>query len=92
MTSSPAYSPCDPALGCRDMAANPVISASQASSCVNSSAYPLAWSAGAKGCSSANSRQVTGSISEVALSFIVHDPRGIIEVVSERSRACRRWM
>jgi hypothetical protein len=29
---------------------------------------------------------VIGSISAAALSFIVHDPSGIIEVVSERSR------
>ncbi len=36
----------------------------------------------------ANSGQVTGSISEVALSFIVHDPSGIIELASERSRDC----
>ena len=31
MASSPAYSPCEPALGCRETAAKPVISASQAS-------------------------------------------------------------
>ncbi len=35
--------------------------------------------------------QVIGSISAAALSFIVHEPSGIIEVVSERSRASRRF-
>ena len=35
-------------------------------------------SAGANGCMLANSGQVTGSISVVALSFIVHDPSGIM--------------
>ena len=35
---------------------------------------------------------VTGSISDVALSFIVHEPSGIIELVSERSRDSRRLM
>jgi hypothetical protein len=37
-----------------------------------------------------NSGQVTGSISLVAFSFIVHDPSGIIEKVSERSFASNR--
>ena len=35
---------------------------------------------------SPNSGQVTGIISAVAFSFIVHEPSGIIECVSERSR------
>jgi hypothetical protein len=34
----------------------------------------------------ANSGQLTGSISEVELSFMVQEPSGIIDVVSERSR------
>ena len=34
--------------------------------------------------------QVTGNISAVALSFIVQEPSGIIEVVSERSRDSSR--
>src|SRR4029078_7282380 len=34
--------------------------------------------AGANGCCRANSGQVIGSISAAALSFIVHDPRGIM--------------
>jgi hypothetical protein len=40
----------------------------------------------------ASSGQVTGTISEVALSFIVHEPSGIIERVIERSRASSRRM
>ena len=39
-----------------------------------------------------SSGQVTGIISVVALSFIVHEPSEIIDVVIERSRACKRWM
>ena len=31
-------------------------------------------------------------IAAVALSFMVQDPRGIIDVVRDRSRACRRCM
>ena len=38
----------------------------------------------------ASSGQVTGSISVVALSFIVHEPSGIIDVVSDRSLASSR--
>jgi hypothetical protein len=45
---------------------------------------------GAKGCMSANSGQVTGIISLVALSFMVHEPSEIIEWSSARSRFCRR--
>ena len=39
---------------------------------------PSVWLVGAKGCRSANSGQVIASISVVALSFIVHEPSGII--------------
>ena len=39
---------------------------------------PAACSTGANGWMSANSGQVIGSISVVALSFIVHEPSGII--------------
>ena len=39
-----------------------------------------------------NSGQVTGIISVVALSFMVHEPSGIIEWVSDRSRASSRLM
>ena len=35
MASRPAYSPCEPAFGCRETAAKPVISASQCSSCLH---------------------------------------------------------
>jgi hypothetical protein len=41
---------------------------------------------GANGCSPATSGQVTGSISTVAFSFMVHEPSGIMEWVSDRSR------
>jgi hypothetical protein len=70
-------------LGCNDTAAYPVISHSQAESCSIRSRYPAASSTGANGWMPANSGQVTASISVVALSFIVHEPSGIID----RSRA-----
>ncbi len=47
--------------------------------------YPRACSTGVKGCSDPNSGQVTGSISVVALSFIVQEPSGIIVRSSARS-------
>ena len=37
ITSSPVYSPWDPALGCKEIPANPVISASHSSNCWNMS-------------------------------------------------------
>jgi hypothetical protein len=86
ITSRPAYSPCDPAFGCSDTAAKPVMSQRSASSVRNSSAYPSAWLAGANGWILPNSGHVTGIISAVALSFIVHEPSEIIECTSERSR------
>jgi hypothetical protein len=52
----------------------------------------VVWCGGAKGWRNATSGQVTGTISVVALSFIVHEPSGIMEVVSDRSRASRRLM
>ena len=48
-----------------------------------SSRYPAAWSSGANGWMLAKPGHVIGSISAVALSFIVHEPSGIID----RSRA-----
>jgi hypothetical protein len=92
MTSRPAYSPCEPALGWSETAAKPVISASQVSRSRKVSGSPRVWSAGANGCSRPNSGQVTGNISLVALSFIVHEPSEIIEWQSERSFASSRLM
>ena len=92
MASSPANSPCDPALGWSDTAAKPVISASHSSRSQKIRRYPSVCSAGANGCRFAISGQVTGSISEVAFSFMVQEPSGIIEVVSDRSFASRRRM
>ncbi len=86
MVSSPAYSPCEPALGCSDTALKPVISASHASRSAKHARVALRLVAGAKGCSAPSSGQVTGIISVVALSFIVHEPSEIIECVSDRSR------
>ena len=57
--------------------------ASLSSSDSINSRYPPACPAGANGWIRANSGQLTGSISAAALSFIVHEPSGIID----RSRA-----
>ncbi len=90
ITSNPVNSPWEPALGCSDTAARPVIPVSQRSRSRISSWYPVAWSGGAKGCRSASSGHDNGTISAVAFNFIVHEPSGIMEWASERSRASRR--
>ena len=92
ITSSPVNSPCDPALGCSETCGRPVISASMSSSWRNRVRYPWACSRGANGCRRLNSRHERGTISVVALSFMVHEPSGIMDVVSERSRASSRLM
>src|SRR5205823_10202779 len=86
IASKPANSPCDPALGCSDTAAKPVISASHSSSCLQISMYPTVCSPGANGCNLETSGHEIGNIAAVAVDFIVHEPSGIIDVVSERSR------
>ena len=48
---------------------------------------PSVCSAGANGCRLANSGQVIASISVVALSFIVHEPSGIMPRSSAKSRS-----
>ena len=89
--SNPVNSPWEPAFGCRLTAWKPVISASWASRSAAMRAKPACCAAGANGWMSANSGQVTGSISAVAFSFMVQEPSGIIEVVSERSRSRSWW-
>ena len=87
------YSPWEPAFGCRLVAAKPGDLREPAlEPRVQLGIAFAACSTGANGCSAPNSGQVTGIISAVALSFIVHDPSGIIDVVSDRSLACRRCM
>ena len=51
---------------------------------------PADWSAGTNGWSPATSGQPSGSISAVALSFMVHEPSAIIERSSARSFPCSR--
>ena len=53
---------------------------------------PAACSTGTNGCDCANSGHVTGIISAAALSFIVHEPSGIIEVSSPMSLRSRLRM
>ncbi len=63
-----------------------MISASHSSSVSTISSYPSDWSSGANGCTLAKPGNVTGIISAVALSFIVHEPSGIMLWTSDRSR------
>ena len=91
IASSPANSPCAPELGCRETASKPVTAHSSVSSSATTARYPPACEAGAKGCTSPNSGQVTGSISAAALSFIVHEPRGIIDVSRPTSLRSSRF-
>ncbi len=51
---------------------------------------PSVWSSGAKGWTSENSGQVIEAISVVALSFIVHEPSGIIPRSRAKSRSASR--
>mmetsp|Transcript_12351 Transcript_12351/g.34366 ORF Transcript_12351/g.34366 Transcript_12351/m.34366 type:complete len:231 (+) Transcript_12351:1225-1917(+) len=87
MAMRPAYSPDAPLFGCMDIASNPVTSHRMSARFPIISLYPAAWSSGAKGCMLANSPMVIGIISEVALSFMVQEPKGIIEWHKERSLA-----
>src|SRR5207247_8711214 len=48
--------------------------------------YPTVCSPGANGCNLETSGHEIGNIAAVAADFIVHEPSGIIDVVSERSR------
>ena len=64
---------------CNDIPEKPVISQRSLSKHLNISAYPFAWSSGINGCSALKLLSLRGSISLAALSFIVHEPRAIIE-------------
>ena len=90
MASSPANSPCEPALGCTDTFAYPVMRARRSSRSAMSASQPAAWSSGTIGWMPANSGQVIGSIDTAALSFIVQEPSGIMVRSSARSRSDRR--
>ena len=90
IASSPANSPCEPAFGCSDTASYPVTSTSICSSSSTKRLVSAVWSGGAKGWSAPNSGHVTGIISAVALSFIVHEPSGIMARSSAMSLSARR--
>ena len=77
MTSKPAYSPCEPAFGCSDIAAKPVIPPAFFE-LFEQRPVTARCRAGANGCMLPNSGQVTGNISALALSFIVQEPSGIM--------------
>ena len=91
MTSSPAYSPWEPALGWSEIPAKPVISASHCSNCWKMVCQPRACRSGANGCRRLSSGQVIGNISAAAFSFMVQEPSGIMDVANERSRDSSRF-
>jgi hypothetical protein len=88
MTSNPAYSPCEPAFGWSETAAKPVISASHASS-VGRSARTPSLVGRREGMQLAELGPRHRDHLAVALSFIVHEPSGIIAVARARGRAPR---
>jgi hypothetical protein len=86
MTSRPAYSPWLPGIGLQADARIARGLAQPGAQLASSSAVALrSWSAGAKGWMLANSGQVMGIISLVALSFMVQLPSGIMLRSSARS-------
>lgn len=54
--------------------------------------YPFAWSRGTNGCNPAKPLKVIGIIEIAELSFIVQEPREIIELVRETSFSQSLWM
>ena len=85
IANRPAYSPCEPAFGCKDISANPVISHNHSFKSNMILWYPRVCSSGTNGCIFAISFQLTGINSDAAFNFIVQLPRGIIPFTSEKS-------
>ena len=85
ITIRPAYSPWAPELGCKEVPLKPVISFNCLSSFFRSFWYPNAWSNGTKGWILFHLLQLIGIISDAAFSFIVQDPKEIMEWVRDRS-------
>ena len=92
ITTKPVYSPAAPDVGCNVQASKPVI---WQSICFSSSSiwiYPCACSCGTNGWIDKNPGKVIGSIAEAGLSFIVHEPSGIMECVRLISLRAKRCM
>ena len=77
-------------MGCTETPAYPVMVASLASRSVIRCRHPSVWCSGAKGWMEQNSGQEMASISAVALSFMVHEPSGIMVRSRARSYPERR--
>ena len=73
-------------MGCSEHAAKPVMVARSFSMSAMKVIVPLACGSGAKGWMLPNSVQLSGSISVAALSFMVHEPSGIMLWVRDMSR------
>ena len=74
--SSPASSPCEPALGCSDRCGSPAISASARSRRHISSRAPWAYSSSWSGCRRACPGSAATRSFTFGLYFIVHEPSG----------------
>merc|ERR1719265_2694674 len=85
MTKRPAYSPEAPLVGCKEQASNPVQLIRYCSNEANISLYPAVWLHGAKGCMFATSGQLHGASEDTEFSFMVHDPKEIIDLSKARS-------
>ncbi len=85
MTINPANSPCAPEFGCSETPAKPVTSARSVHNASSIARVPSAWSGGQNGCKSLNSGHVMGVNSVAALSFMVHEPSGIIPCIKDKS-------
>ena len=91
MASSPANSPCEPAFGCTDTAANPVIAASQPLQVADQLGVAHGLLGRRERVQVGESGQVIGIISAAAFSFIVHDPSGIMLRFSATSLSSSRF-
>lgn len=85
MQSNPAYSPCAPEFGIKEIALSCVTSQSHFLMLLTSCWYPYVHSGGEKGCNFENPGNETGIMNEVGLSFMVQDPSEIIDLANEMS-------
>merc|ERR1719188_2194421 len=90
ITRSPAYSPEAPLVGCSEQASKPVQLHRYFSRDSSMSRYPFVLLFGAKGCMLATSGQLHGASDATEWSFMVHEPREIMDLSSARSLSWRR--
>merc|ERR1719323_249353 len=88
ITSSPAYSPDAPLVGCSEQASKPVQLSRYSSKDSNISRYPAVWLSGAKGCMLATSGQLQGASEETEFNFMVQEPKEIMDLSRAKSFNC----